>query len=401
MVNEEQIENILKLSQDIKAWQARKKEEHFTRLMEGVETWNAWAKEKRSEDKSFQPYLLEASLSGADLSGADLSRADLSGADLSEADLSGVDLSRANLSGADLSRANLSGADLSRANLSGADLSRAYLSGADLSWAYLYGADLSRADLSGASLSGANLSEADLPGAILYRADLSDADLTDVDGLEVDSSRVVHARFSPNSSDKWSILRRTYTGPNLVLNLVLLLLFFAPLIIEGASLSAVGGAEQHVIDAVNHFDDHHFRTDCKGPDGAITGTVKYLDMPALVKDREVIWKEKNVRIPCRTQPVWKMLLGYGGSHENVMPYLTVALIAYQIVRYIMTMRISAMREAEERSGISPPRSGFLSYRRLFLVHRLMLILVGLSALAFTYRIGEILTSDLVLTGSGH
>jgi hypothetical protein len=54
-----------------------------------------------------------------------------------EANLSGANLSVANLSGA-----NLSGANLSRAYLSGANLSRAYLSGANLSWANLSGAYL-------------------------------------------------------------------------------------------------------------------------------------------------------------------------------------------------------------------------------------------------------------------
>ncbi len=58
---------------------------------------------------------------------AALIQAVLSGANLSGANLSGANLSRANLFGADLSRANLFGADLSGANLSGANGVNKYL----------------------------------------------------------------------------------------------------------------------------------------------------------------------------------------------------------------------------------------------------------------------------------
>ena len=56
-----------------------------------------------------------------------LVNADLSGADLTEANLSGADLRHTNLTGADLRSANLTGA-----NLKEADLTEANLSGADL-----------------------------------------------------------------------------------------------------------------------------------------------------------------------------------------------------------------------------------------------------------------------------
>ena len=109
---------------------------------------------------------------------------------LLDANLSGADLSKANLSGANLSRANLSRANLFRANLSGgpvnledADLSDANLWDADLSGALLFRANLSGARLSLAKLSHADLSEADLSGAKLSYADLSGAKVDGVKGL--------------------------------------------------------------------------------------------------------------------------------------------------------------------------------------------------------------------------
>jgi len=123
-----------------------------------------------------QVRLVEADLSGINLSGVDLSGAILIGVNLSGADLSGADLSGAMITGSNLSNANLNGADLSNALLSGADLSNADLSNADLSNANL--ADLSSADLNGADLSNALLSGANLTGADLSNADLSNADLS-------------------------------------------------------------------------------------------------------------------------------------------------------------------------------------------------------------------------------
>jgi len=146
----------------------------------------------------FNPRLIHADLSYADLSGSDLSLANLS-----YADLSGTNLSFANLRGANLSGANPSGADLSFANLRGVIIDEetridakwclawevinrggrnANLSGADLSFASLRGANLSGANLSGANLSGADLPHAnlhgtDLRGANLYRANLQHANL--------------------------------------------------------------------------------------------------------------------------------------------------------------------------------------------------------------------------------
>ena len=153
--------------------------------------------------------LTNASLNGADLSGAylfgaNLTNASLSGADLSCANLFGANLTNASLSGADLSntiidsktklnhkwrlvwgivnqpteKRNLSGANLGDANLSDAYLNGADLSDANLTHANLFGADLSDADLSGANLTNAYLIEANLSGANLTNASLSGADLS-------------------------------------------------------------------------------------------------------------------------------------------------------------------------------------------------------------------------------
>jgi uncharacterized protein YjbI with pentapeptide repeats len=109
--------------------------------------------------------LMDADLSGADLSGANTSDGDLSEANLSGADLIRADLSGADLSGADLISADLHEADLSRASLPVADLTVADLSGANLYDAYLYEVKLSGADLSRANLYSAAVTQEQLDQA--------------------------------------------------------------------------------------------------------------------------------------------------------------------------------------------------------------------------------------------
>ncbi len=93
-------------------------DEHLEILKKGVEAWNRWREEHRSEHPD---------LSGADLSDAYLTGADLTSANLTLASLRGVDLTGADLTFANLNGTDLSGADLSDANLRGAILREANL----------------------------------------------------------------------------------------------------------------------------------------------------------------------------------------------------------------------------------------------------------------------------------
>jgi uncharacterized protein YjbI with pentapeptide repeats len=196
-------------------------DENVTRLMRGIEVWNAWREQNPEiaidlrgvylpreilsnfnlSNTDFSSTNLSganlncANLSGANLRWANLHNADLSDADLINADLcctrldhsdlSGTNLIRANLSKARLISINLSGQDLSYANLSHArldraNLSRASLMGTDLHKAELYGADLSMSDLSYANFNGAFLSSANLSGANLRSANLTDTHMSKV-----------------------------------------------------------------------------------------------------------------------------------------------------------------------------------------------------------------------------
>ena len=100
-------------------------------------------------------------------------------ADLSGDNLSFVKVTGANLTGSDLVAANLTGSDLVAANLAGAVLTSTNLASAVLTGALLYDAVLTGANLTGANLTGAVLTNAVLTGALLHDAVLSGATWSD------------------------------------------------------------------------------------------------------------------------------------------------------------------------------------------------------------------------------
>ncbi len=119
----------------------------------------------------------DASLPGADLSGAQAEHSIWTGADLT-----GATLSRGRFGRADLSRAKLDGAKLDGCNCESADVTRSSLRGADLRGANLGGACLDSADLERADARSANLYEAEL-----WRAR--------VDGLRLEGAHVAMTKL--------------------------------------------------------------------------------------------------------------------------------------------------------------------------------------------------------------
>lgn len=262
------------------------------------------------------------------------------------------------------------------------------------------GAILFGADLTGANLTGGNLARANL-----NRAVLTDAVVTDTRGLAVDSTRIVHTRFSPAANDKWSILRRTYTGPSMVLNILFVFLFFIPMIVKGAALWSFGEGQTRIVAALNRIEGVSVSVGCDRPDGAINGT-----FPA-----------GQLHLPCRSESMWRLLLGFGGPYGVLMPFLTGILVTYQVARYLLTRRISLMRDAEERSGVSPPKgawsldgrhvcrlsawrqmdAGWSGSEWLFRVHQVLLVIFLFATAAFALRAYEFLFfTDVIIHVGG-
>ena len=394
--------------------------------------------------------LNEATITGANFNQCHLAKAQFEKADLTSAKLRDTVLTRANFREADLTDADLTNASAEEANWFDVTLRRAVLRNAALTRGHFGGhgivveflhrgpsgslrrrryseADLSDADLSGASLQFSNLCRANFEGAVADEADFSDADLSganlararlrsanfsntklsnsrleradllDVRSFEVDESYVRDANLGPAASDKWSILRRTYTGPKMMVNLALVALFFAPLIAQASVLGAISDAQAAALQAL--ATDPISVTCDQADGGAISATVN----------------GSKISLPCRTTSVFSILSGLESETYPLMPVLTFILITYQLLRYRMTVLVSEMRDAEERSGISPPLkangrfldlveaptldlwwSWLTSYPQLYRAHLILRGLELVAIAAFIIRFVELLATEIVL-----
>ena len=369
-------------------------EEHLKILMKGVEVWNGW----REKNPDVVPDLSEADLQGVNLQQANLSKAilieanlheaklseaklikadfrqaSLSYANLSEADLSGANLFganliKANLYGSDLIKADLSDANLNGANLSEADLSTADLSQANLSDANLNGAILGWADLTGADFSRANISDAELTGANLIKADLSDADLRGTSGYRLNESFIRGTRFSSGTKDPWSVLRRVYTGPRFFILLMLLLIFFIPLIAKTTFWVGISRTEEVLRDVSSALDSLSkplSALEQQEIKEAVDAALEKLDR--YVPGQKAGWKKYRVA---------QLVIGWDRGLWNLI--LTLLLIAYNGLRGYLTIRVSTLRDEEERSGCSPAVDEYSGLYKGDRVARIMLVIAVFS-----------------------
>jgi hypothetical protein len=169
-----------------------------------------------------------------------------------------------------------------------------------------------------ASLGGTIIRDVDLRLCSLRGADLRQADLRGCTGFEFDGQDVLGIRLDSGSNDKWSVLKRAYSGPWLLINAMLLLMFVAVRMIEAGGWIAVARVEGLVVDRVGT--------------GAVDG-----------------W---------RAVPVWKLLSGMErGSLWAVAVF--VAALVYNAMRCVLTVKVANMRDEEARSGMAPLRTGLV------------------------------------------
>ena len=218
------------------------------------------------------------------------------------------------------------------------DLSEADLSGANLSYA-----DLSKANLYKTNLTTANLSYANLSGAHMADATLSYADVRDTLGLVLDNCMVDGTRFSPLSRDPWSKLRRTYTGPRFFFNLLFLLLFFAPYVFRAGLWVGVANTQGAAISMA---------VECRASIKAVVPSESSVGrhlLKAIDALETTLRKMKDASF--KKVKVWRLLSGADSS--PVAFGATLCLLLYNVLRGFLTWLVSAMRDEEERSGISP------------------------------------------------
>jgi uncharacterized protein YjbI with pentapeptide repeats len=235
---------------------------------------------------------------------------------------------------AECQHASFASSRLTGASFASAKLQNSDFGDADLHGAYLGNSDLAEANLVAADLTGAILVGADLSRAILFdgarseprgeAACLRDADLRRAKLWLLDGNDIRGARFSPGASDPWSILRRVYTGPRMLWNVLLLLVFLAPLGARAAIWSSAAMLQEQL---------------------------------------EQVTPQSAPSIWAREIWLWQALIGWD---RGVLYSGAVALLVlYNAGRGLFTFRLSTLRDLEERSGHAPDLS---SYRVAWYLH---------------------------------
>jgi uncharacterized protein YjbI with pentapeptide repeats len=315
---------------------------------------------------------------------------DLSGIDLLSADLTGIDLSYTVLRGA-----RLEAATLKQADLSGADLGPMHATTA--------GGEAKVTDLTDANLERAILVGADLENALLVGTNLSGADLRDCRNIRLDHTITRGAFLSPSAGDRWSVLRRSYTGARMIFNLIFLSAFFLPLALRAAILANASRAQTEMIDAGDAI-----ITALKSATPIDSTAVRRLEAArtALLAMRA---PDNDASVRAETAPApapgwtptkaWTLLLG--SEHGSLLLLTSIALLIYNLLRWILTSIVAPMRDEEAFSGTSPPfarvsdgsfggwlRSWTSAYGWLIVPHRVVRGLFWVSIALLVYQARE-------------
>ncbi len=310
--------------------------------------------------------LRDADLSGLDAANTHFDECDFSLSSFRGATLSGAVFTRTAMRQTDFSGAALvgtrfvDGCDLTLARLTDAAAMEAVFTGSVLDEADLTGADLQRADFEGTTVRNARLDRADLRGAR---------------HLIPDATSVRATVFSASADDLWSVLRRTYTGPRFLFNLLALVLFVGALAAKAYALYGIA-----LIEAATTI-KQPLTAWCARPEAA-----------------------------CRSVSLVAVLLGWT---EGLFAATFVMLsIVYNACRAVLTWLVAGMREEEDRSGRTPPYhalqtpagAGWLArvsarltgYRLLSHIHHIMWWFQWIVTAAFLAGLWDLASATLVL-----
>jgi uncharacterized protein YjbI with pentapeptide repeats len=243
----------------------------------------------------------------------------------------------------------------------------------------------------------ATFRDARLGNANFDEAQLERADVRGATGLLFDGTYVRDIRIEADAPDPWSVLRRTYSGPRYFVHLLLLVAFFTPYVAKGLYYTYLSGFQETLLarfadlrseiermpglhGAVFEapFDDRlaAVRARLRGEietarlDPALRdrltsivsnwpasqpasaparGSPRALgppDVAALTVALEQAFYEHN-----RAEPAfWRFVTGGLGVYGLGMAAIA---ILYNVLRLLLTLRVSYLREAEDRSSVTP------------------------------------------------
>lgn len=165
----------------------------------------------------------------------------------------------------------------------------------------------------------------------LCGSDLDRAVLTNVSGLLFDYNSIDKILIEGNSKDPWSILRRTYTGPKYILNIILLIAFLLPFIGKAAYLTALSATQQSLIEISSSIEE----------------STKEIEAISSVLQQSI----SHIQTSQEQTLAVAVLLGWT---DGIFTTLLIAVvILYNLFRAYLTFKVSSLREAEDRSKVSP------------------------------------------------
>jgi uncharacterized protein YjbI with pentapeptide repeats len=277
--------------------------------------------------------------------------------------------------------------DFGRAALTNVDLRDCELLGCNLASAKVHESDFDNARLHVAPgggvpttlescvLRGCSFADTDFTGCSVKSAVIADSDLRRAKGLVLDETVLIGTPTSADAKDDWSVLRRSYTGANMVFNLIAMMVFFAPFIFQtlywssfnqaqlelirglGAAeveLARIPAGEVHAkaIKALQASIDPQFQRCLLGPGGAAAS-----DSPS-----------------CR--PIWQILLGLHEGWWAVV--LSLTLLVYNMARLTLTWFVAPLRDEEVRTWHAPKRA---AYAWMIHLHRVVRVLIWVAVAA--------------------
>jgi len=225
---------------------------------------------------------------------------------------------------------------------------------------------------------------ADLAGADLAEANLASAILDDARGARLDANFIRDARFAPYADDRWSELRRSYSGSRLLLHLGLLIAFVTPYAARTAYWNGVSSAQLSVRAVKKELYSLGDRLTRERSDPETARVMEKL------RSLEPCWAAE-----CREVGVWMILLGWnsGSWYECV---LAACVLLYNLGRGLLVWTVGALRDEEERSGYAPHRRGVRGYECWFLAHRAIQILLVGSLISLFWHLTEWLSRPVWL-----
>jgi hypothetical protein len=193
--------------------------------------------------------------------------------------------------------------------------------------------------------------DADLGEASLQGARFVDCDLSRASGLVFDNTFLRATVFSPRVDDRWSLLRRTYTGTNMVFTLIALVIYFLPFIFEATYWSGVTRLQFGVLQASEKFQQVVDRLP-PSSQRELAEAVLQRVVPMEFEQCVASGQESPVA-PTKCLPLWKVLMGF---HEGwIAVTLALLLLTYNATRLALTWLVSCMRDDESWSWHTPPR----------------------------------------------